>query len=96
MEGTSYLPPLPAYLSHLPLLPGFKCNVTGATSTRAVAPAVPATWCEDAASDCTTGARQLIYWNQADGNNIEVEGFDAEGLNKSPAYNEKLGWVEGE
>ncbi|KAG6833711.1 hypothetical protein H0H93_013111, partial [Arthromyces matolae] len=50
---------------------GFKCNVTGATSTTPLAVAQPAVWCENDQSKCVKGARQMIYWNQLDGNNIE-------------------------
>lgn len=74
---------------------GYKCKVTGMTGTAAVAPAKPATWCEDNPSSCTTGARQLIYWNQLEGNNIEVSGTDLAGDPRSPAYNAKLGFSNG-
>ncbi|KAJ7352486.1 hypothetical protein DFH08DRAFT_1078162 [Mycena albidolilacea] len=74
---------------------GFRCNVTGQPGETALAPAVPPTWCEDSPADCTTGARQMIYWNQAEGNNIDVEGNDSRGFPKSPAYNSVLGFEEG-
>ncbi|KAF9465322.1 hypothetical protein BDZ94DRAFT_1254262 [Collybia nuda] len=74
---------------------GYKCKVTGMTGTAAVAPAKPASWCEDDPSKCTSGARQLIYWNQLEGNNIEVSGTDLAGDPRSPAYNTKLGFSNG-
>ena len=37
----------------------------------------------------------MIAWNQLDGNNIEVEGYDLAGFPKSPAYNNKLGFKHG-
>jgi hypothetical protein len=74
---------------------GFRCKVTGEPGNTALAPAVPATWCQDSPANCTTGARQMIYWNQADGNNIYVEGYDDSGSPKSPAYNSVLGFDEG-
>jgi hypothetical protein len=74
---------------------GFKCNVTGATSNTPVATAQPPVWCEDDTSKCVSGAKQLIYWNQADGNNIEVSGNDLSGSPRSPAYNNKLGFSDG-
>ncbi|KAJ7746606.1 hypothetical protein B0H16DRAFT_941605 [Mycena metata] len=74
---------------------GFRCKVTGIPGTAALAPAVPPAWCEDAPGNCTTGARQMIYWNQLDGNNIFVSGNDARGFPKSPAYNSVLGFAEG-
>jgi len=49
---------------------GFKCNVTGSTSTKTVAPAKPPTYCGDG-SPCVTGAKQMIAYNQASGSNVE-------------------------
>ncbi|KAG0645601.1 hypothetical protein D0Z07_8500 [Hyphodiscus hymeniophilus] len=43
---------------------GFKCNVTGATSTTPVAPAKPPVYCADDASLCVPGAKQMIAWNR--------------------------------
>jgi len=74
---------------------GLKCKVTGHTGNRAVAPGIPGTWCEDNQANCTTGARQMIYWHQLDGNNIETDGLDLEGAPRSPAYNTKLGFKNG-
>ncbi|KAG6816493.1 hypothetical protein H0H87_005574 [Tephrocybe sp. NHM501043] len=74
---------------------GFKCMVTGATATNPVAVAKPPVWCEDDASKCTKGAKQMIYWNQLDGNNIQVSGKDLSGQPRSPAYNQKLGFADG-
>ncbi|KAG5634885.1 hypothetical protein H0H81_000415 [Sphagnurus paluster] len=74
---------------------GFKCMVTGATSTAPVAVGKPPVWCEDDQSKCTKGAKQMIYWNQQDGNNIQVSGNDLSGHPKSPAYNSKLGFADG-
>ncbi|KAJ7914883.1 hypothetical protein B0H13DRAFT_2001499 [Mycena leptocephala] len=74
---------------------GFRCNVTGEPGKTALASAVPPTWCEDSPADCTTGARQMIFWNQLEGNNIVVSGNDVYGFPKSPAYNSVLGFDEG-
>ncbi|KAJ6612269.1 hypothetical protein B0H10DRAFT_2053016 [Mycena sp. CBHHK59/15] len=73
---------------------GFRCKVTGKAGTTPLATAVPATWCEDAPDNCTTGARQMIYWNQLDGNNTFVAGNDDRGFPKSPAYNAVLGFTD--
>ncbi|KIY46248.1 hypothetical protein FISHEDRAFT_46376, partial [Fistulina hepatica ATCC 64428] len=73
----------------------FKCNVTGATGTVAVGTGQPPVWCEDDASNCTSGPKQMLYWNQNSGNNIEVDGYDLAGSPKSPAYNAKCGFQEG-
>ncbi|KAG6889154.1 hypothetical protein C0995_003331 [Termitomyces sp. Mi166 len=74
---------------------GFRCKVTGATSFAPVATAKPPVWCEGDASKCTKGAKQMIYWNQLDGNNVQVSGNDLSGHPKSPAYNQKLGFPDG-
>lgn len=73
----------------------FRCKVTGATSTAPVAPAKPPVWCEDDPSRCTKGAKQMLYWNQQEGNNIWVQGLDKAGAPRSPAYNSKCGFAEG-
>jgi hypothetical protein len=73
----------------------YRCNVTGTPGTLPVGLAVPPTWCEDDQANCTPGPKQMIYWNQAEGNNIEVEGKDLSGAPRSPAYNNKLGFKNG-
>ncbi|KAH8830497.1 hypothetical protein DL96DRAFT_1593181 [Flagelloscypha sp. PMI_526] len=73
----------------------FRCKVTGATSTAPVGKPKPPVWCEDDASKCVKGPKQMIYWHQASGNNIEVKGNDKSGNAKSPAYNSKLGFLDG-
>ncbi|KAG6919228.1 hypothetical protein DXG01_008024 [Tephrocybe rancida] len=66
--------------------------VTGVTGNAAVAPGTPGVWCEDDPSKCLVGAKQMIYWNQAEGNNVEVSGLDLAGESRSPAYNTKMGF----
>ncbi|KIK60325.1 hypothetical protein GYMLUDRAFT_200411 [Collybiopsis luxurians FD-317 M1] len=75
---------------------GYRCKVTGKlTGDAAVAPAQPPVWCEDDPGGCVKGAKQMLYWNQLEGNNIEVEGWDLAGDPKSPAYNAKCGFKNG-
>lgn len=74
---------------------GYKCKVTGARSTTPIATAKPPVWCEDDTSKCVKGAKQMIYWHQMEGNNIEVQGYDLSGHPKSPGYNNKLGFSDG-
>jgi hypothetical protein len=74
---------------------GFRCKVTGATATAPVAVPKAPVWCEDDPSKCTKGAKQMIYWNQKEGNNILVSGNDRASMPKSPAYNAKLGFLDG-
>ncbi|CAK5275406.1 unnamed protein product [Mycena citricolor] len=73
----------------------YRCTVTGASSTKAVGTPQPPVWCQDDPSSCTKGPKQMIYWNQADGNNIEVSGYDNAGEFKSPAYNANCGFPDG-
>lgn len=75
----------------------YRCTVTNVSPTSALrlAPAQPGVWCEDDPSKCTRGAKQMIFWNQAEGNNIEVSGSDLSGHPRSPAYNAKLGFADG-
>ncbi|KAH8925420.1 hypothetical protein BT69DRAFT_1348752 [Atractiella rhizophila] len=73
----------------------WRCKVTGATSTKKLAVAKPPVWCEDEPDKCVTGSKQMLYWHMKTGNNIEVDGFQLNGRNKSPAYNTKCGFTEG-
>src|SRR6266704_6757570 len=64
----------------------FKCRVTGATSVTPVAAAQPPRWCEDNPNACVKGAKQMVSWHQASGNNIVVDGWDLSGRQKAPSY----------
>ncbi|KIY46262.1 hypothetical protein FISHEDRAFT_75817 [Fistulina hepatica ATCC 64428] len=74
---------------------GFRCTVVNATGTVAVGAGQAPVWCEDDASTCVSGPKQMLYWNQLDGNNIEVDGYDLAGMPKSPAYGPKCGFSWG-
>ncbi|KAI1467749.1 uncharacterized protein F4812DRAFT_459038 [Daldinia caldariorum] len=67
----------------------FKCRVTGSTSNRTLAPAKPPVYCADGTTPCVPGAKQMIAWNQAEGNNVETP------AGVSPGYNQKMGWQPG-
>ncbi|KAF2806914.1 uncharacterized protein BDZ99DRAFT_393162, partial [Mytilinidion resinicola] len=43
---------------------GYRCNVTGATSTIPVAKGQTPVYCPDDASKCVKGAKQMVVWNQ--------------------------------
>ncbi|KAF9519655.1 hypothetical protein BS47DRAFT_1336747 [Hydnum rufescens UP504] len=73
----------------------YRAKVTNSKSTKVVAPAKPPVWCEGTPSTCTKGAKQMVFWNQADGNNIVTTGYQADGSPKSPGYNMKLGFQNG-
>ncbi|KAH7361844.1 hypothetical protein B0T11DRAFT_351741 [Plectosphaerella cucumerina] len=66
----------------------FRCRVTNATSTKSLGTAQVPVPCADDPSTCVSGPKQMIAWNQAEGNNVGDIGF-------SPAYNAKLGFLPG-
>lgn len=43
---------------------GYKCNVTGSTSSKKVAPAQVAVYCEDDSTKCVKGAKQMVAFNR--------------------------------
>jgi hypothetical protein len=68
---------------------GYKCNVTGATSTTPVGTAKPPVFCADDSSKCQAGPKQMIIWNQAEANNVSPSN------GQSPGYNAKNGFANG-
>jgi hypothetical protein len=69
---------------------GFKCNVTNTSPTaKPLAKAQVPVYCENEPERCVKGAKQMLAWHQATGNNIETK----QGL--TPNYNQKCGWAEG-
>ena len=66
---------------------GYRCNVTGSTSTRRVARAQTPVYCRDDPSQCVKGAKSMIVHGQAEGNNIAGR--------HRPLYNEVLGFADG-
>ena len=67
---------------------GHKCIVTGSNSTRKLAVAKPPVYCEDAGSKCVKGAKQMIFYQQLDGNNVKNPP-------KMPTYNARMGFSDG-
>ena len=43
---------------------GYKCNVTGSTSSKKIAAAQVAAYCEEDTSKCVKGAKQMIAFNR--------------------------------
>jgi hypothetical protein len=69
---------------------GFKCKVTNASPTaKPLAKAQVPVYCENEPNKCVHGAKQMLAWHQASGNNIVT----AQGT--TPNYNQKCGWAEG-
>ncbi|TFK27578.1 hypothetical protein FA15DRAFT_723035 [Coprinopsis marcescibilis] len=65
----------------------FKCTVTNpdlTISPTTISPAQPPVWCEDDLTKCIKGPKQMIYFLQLDGNNVEVDGVDRDGKQKKP------------
>lgn len=75
----------------------FRCNTTSSVPStfRPLGIPKPAVWCEDDQLKCVRGPKQMLYWNQLTGNNIEVSGFDLNGFPRSPGYNLKCGFRDG-
>jgi len=75
---------------------GYNCKVTNVKPTaRALAPAKTPVFCEDDPSTCVKGAKGMIVFNQREGNNIDIDGYQKDGLFKSPGYNQKTGFADG-
>ncbi|EXJ69370.1 uncharacterized protein A1O5_07406 [Cladophialophora psammophila CBS 110553] len=68
---------------------GFKCVVTGATSTIPLGKAQAPVMCDTDPSKCVKGAKQMIVWNQLTGNNVVTTG------SQTPAYNTRNGFTPG-
>ena|SRR6266545_6624585 len=45
---------------------------------------------------CSSDPGEMVYWHQLEGNNVVVDGEDLSGQPKSPSYNRKMGFVDGE
>ncbi|TFK24632.1 hypothetical protein FA15DRAFT_619053 [Coprinopsis marcescibilis] len=73
----------------------FRCRVTNAWSITPISTPKPPVWCEGNPNGCVRGAKQMIYWNQLERNNIQVQGFDSRGDHKSPGYNHNCGFADG-
>lgn len=68
---------------------GYKCNVTGATSTVPLGIAQPPVYCADDPSKCQAGPKQMIIYNQLEKNNVVVPN------GASPGYNTEMGFSPG-
>ncbi|KAG6375213.1 hypothetical protein JVT61DRAFT_3426 [Boletus reticuloceps] len=75
----------------------YKCKVIpDSSSPKTIGTPKPPVWCQDDASKCVKGPKQVIIWHQAEGNNIDPTGRDPiSGFLDTPAYNEKCGFQDG-
>ncbi|KAK5166473.1 uncharacterized protein LTR77_008016 [Saxophila tyrrhenica] len=67
---------------------GFKCKVTN-PGRKQIAKAKPPVWCADNQKKCRKGAKQMIVFNQLEGNNVNHPEFE------TPAYNHIAGFKLG-
>ena len=75
---------------------GYNCRVTNVKPTaRRLAPAKTPVWCEGEPDKCIKGAKGMIVFNQQEGNNIDIDGKQQDGLSRSPGYNMKTGFSDG-
>ncbi|KAL0948860.1 hypothetical protein HGRIS_008980 [Hohenbuehelia grisea] len=74
---------------------GYRCKISNSKSTRTLAKPKPPVWCANNSTACVSGAKQMIFWHQLSGNNVEVSGYDSMGHTKSPGYNSKMGFANG-
>jgi hypothetical protein len=74
----------------------YRCKIITDTPTpKTIGTPKPAVYCADDPSLCTVGAKQIFIWNQAEGNNVNVTGWDQHGVPKYPAYNPTCGFTPG-
>lgn len=66
----------------------FRCRVINSPSTKAIGLAQKPVPCSDDPSSCISGPKQMIVWNQAEGNNVG-------NIGRSPGYNNKMGYKPG-
>jgi len=55
---------------------GFKCMVTGSNSNRRLAQAQVPRYCANFPQNCVRGAKQMMVYEQAEGNNVQRPGDD--------------------
>ncbi|KAL6365521.1 hypothetical protein LRP88_01516 [Fusarium phalaenopsidis] len=66
-----------------------RCKVTGSTSTKKLGTPKPPVWCRDDPTKCVKGPKQMMAWNQAEGNNVSPPN------GKTPTYNQRMGFMDG-
>ncbi|KAJ4127093.1 hypothetical protein NW768_008718 [Fusarium equiseti] len=66
-----------------------RCKVTGSTSTKKLGKPKPAVYCRDNPTKCVPGPKQMMVWNQAEGNNVNPPD------GKTPTYNQRMGFMDG-
>ncbi|KAF9263160.1 hypothetical protein L218DRAFT_959476 [Marasmius fiardii PR-910] len=72
----------------------FRCRITGTPGPTPLAtPAQPPAFCKANSDTCIQGAKQMIFWNQQEGNNVPAD--TSGGASTSPGYNEGMGWKTG-
>ena len=73
----------------------FRCNVTGATSTVPVGKPSPPQYCAGDDANCVKGPKQIMVWNQLEGNNFNMTANPNWSVAMAPGYNPKCGFACG-
>lgn len=74
----------------------YNCRIIpDSTPAKTIGSPQPPVWCEDDQSKCVKGPKQILVYDQLEGNNINVEGNDLSGEAKTPGYNMKCGFSGG-
>ncbi|KAF5675834.1 proteophosphoglycan ppg4 [Fusarium heterosporum] len=66
-----------------------RCKVTGSASTKKLGKTKPPVYCRDNPTECVPGPKQMMAWNQAEGNNANPPN------GKTPTYNQRMGFLDG-
>ncbi|GKT43293.1 uncharacterized protein ColSpa_03474 [Colletotrichum spaethianum] len=66
----------------------FRCKVTNPARSKKLGVAKAPVACRDDSKKCVAGPKQMIAWNQAEGNNVADIGY-------SPGYNARMGFKPG-
>ena len=72
----------------------FRCNVTGATGTVPIGNPKPPVYCADDDNKCVKGPKQMMVWNQLEGNNFNMTGIPY-AVTNAPGYNSRCGFTCG-
>ncbi|KAH8647413.1 hypothetical protein BGZ61DRAFT_311836, partial [Ilyonectria robusta] len=70
-------------------LQNHRCKVTGSTPTKNLGTPNPPAWCRHEPSKCVAGPKQMMAWNQLEGNNVDAP------QSKTPTYNQNMGFFDG-
>ena len=73
----------------------YRCKVIPGPEPKTIGSPKPPRWCGDDINNCVGGPKQVMIWNQLDGNNVDVDGTDQWGNSLNPMYNSNWGFPDG-